>query len=101
MSGYKPLTEEAIVELAPEVILIMRRSSGNDAHDTAQLLEIKGVQSTPAGAGKRVIMMDALYLLGFGPRAPRAARELMGRMYPDLGGALDSGPAGTRTGAIK
>jgi iron complex transport system substrate-binding protein len=101
MSGYKPLTEEAIVELAPEVILIMRRSSGNDAHDTAQLLEIKGVQSTPAGAGKRVIMMDALYLLGFGPRAPRAARELMGRMYPDLGGALDSGPAGTRTGTIK
>jgi len=45
--------------------------------------------------------MDALYLLGFGPRAPRAARELMGRMYPDLGGALDSGPAGARPGAIK
>jgi ABC-type hemin transport system substrate-binding protein len=42
-------------------------------------------------------MMDALYLLGFGPRAPRAARELMGRIYPDLGGE----PAGGHTGAIK
>jgi iron complex transport system substrate-binding protein len=97
INGYKPVTEEAIIELAPEVILIMRRSSGNDNHDTAQLLEMKGVQSTPAGAAKRVIMMDALYLLGFGPRAPRAARELMGRMYPDLGGE----PSGTHTGAVK
>jgi iron complex transport system substrate-binding protein len=97
MSGYKPVTDEAIVEMAPDVILIMRRSSGNDNHDTAQLLELKGVQSTPAGAAKRVIMMDALYLLGFGPRAPRAARELMGRIYPDLGGD----PAGGHTGAIK
>jgi iron complex transport system substrate-binding protein len=97
MSGYKPVTDEAIVEMAPDVILIMRRSSGNDNHNTAQLLELKGVQSTPAGAAKRVIMMDALYLLGFGPRAPRAARELMGRIYPDLGGE----PAGGHTGAIK
>lgn len=97
MSGYKPLTEEAIVELAPEVILIMRRSSGDDNHDTAQLLEMKGVQSTPAGAAKRVIMMDTLYLLGFGPRAPRAARELMGRIYPDLGGV----PASGHTGAVR
>ena len=31
-------------------------------------------------------MMDGLYLLGFGPRAPAAARELMGQLYPDLGG---------------
>lgn len=97
MSGYKPVTDEAIVEMAPDVILIMRRSSGNANHDTAQLLELKGVQSTPAGAAKRVIMMDALYLLGFGPRAPHAARELMGRIYPDLGGD----PAGGHTGAIK
>ena len=59
MSGYKPLTDEAIVELAPDVIVIMRRSSDNDNHDTSQLLELKGVQSTPAGAAKRIIMMDA------------------------------------------
>jgi iron complex transport system substrate-binding protein len=87
MQGYKPLTDEAIMELAPEVILVMRRSSGDDNHDTAQLLALKGVQATPAGAAKRIIMMDALYLLGFGPRAPRAARELMGLMYPDPGGS--------------
>jgi iron complex transport system substrate-binding protein len=97
MSGYKPLTDEAIVELAPDVILLMRRSSGDAEQDAAQLLELKSVQSTPAGAAKRIIMMDALYLLGFGPRAPRAARELMGRIYPDRGGE----PTGGHTGTIK
>jgi iron complex transport system substrate-binding protein len=97
MNGYKPVTDEAVVELAPDVILLMRRSSGDDNHDTAQLLEMKSVQSTPAGTAKRIIMLDALYLLGFGPRAPRAARELMGRIYPDLGGE----PAGGHTGTIK
>jgi iron complex transport system substrate-binding protein len=30
MSGYRPVTDEAIVEMAPDVIPIMRRSSGND-----------------------------------------------------------------------
>jgi iron complex transport system substrate-binding protein len=29
-------------------------------------------------------MMDGLYLLGFGPRAPAAARELMQTLYPEL-----------------
>jgi iron complex transport system substrate-binding protein len=97
MSGYKPVTDEAMIELAPEVILNMRRSSDKDNHDTTQLLEMKGVQSTPAGAAKRVISMDALYLLGFGPRAPRAALDLMRQIYPDLGGE----PSGTHTGAVK
>jgi heme transport system substrate-binding protein len=84
VSGYKPVTDEAIVELAPDVIVTMRRSSQSDGHDTAPLLELKGVQSTPAGAAKRIVAMDGLYLLGFGPRAPRAARELMGLIYPHL-----------------
>ena len=31
--------------------------------------------------------MDGLYLLGFGPRAPAAARDLMSKLYPELAGA--------------
>jgi iron complex transport system substrate-binding protein len=86
VNGFRPLPDEAIVELAPEVIVAMRRSSGNDAHDTDALLSLKSVQSTPAGAAKRLILMDGLYLLGFGPRAPAAARDLMGKLYPELAG---------------
>jgi iron complex transport system substrate-binding protein len=86
VNGFRPLPDEAIVELAPEVIVAMRRSSGNDAHDTDALLSLKSVQSTPAGAAKRLILMDGLYLLGFGPRAPAAAGDLMGKLYPELAG---------------
>ncbi|HEU4378078.1 MAG TPA: ABC transporter substrate-binding protein [Hyphomicrobiaceae bacterium] len=97
VAGFKPLTDEAIIELAPEVIITMRRSSGNDGHDTNQLLTMKGVQSTPAGAANRLVVMDGLYLLSFGPRAPRAALDLMRQIYPELGGE----PAGSHTGATK
>jgi iron complex transport system substrate-binding protein len=92
VNGYKPLTDEAIVELAPDAIITMRRSSSDDGHDTGQLLALKGVQSTPAGEAKRVLTMDGLYLLGFGPRAPRAALELMGMLYPEFGAAPDKRP---------
>jgi iron complex transport system substrate-binding protein len=87
INGFRPLPNEAIVELAPEAIVAMRRSSPTDAHDVEQVFALKGIESTPAGVNRRLIMMDALYLLGFGPRAPAAARELMANLYPDLAGA--------------
>ena len=50
VTGFRPLPDEAIVELAPEVIVAMRRSSGNDAHDLAQLFALKGIA---VDAGRR------------------------------------------------
>ena len=86
VNGFRPVPDEAIVEMAPDVIVAMRRSSDQDAHDLSQLLTLKGIQSTPAGSAKRIVAMDGLYLLGFGPRAPAAARELMAQFYPDVAG---------------
>ena len=37
---------------------------------------------TPAAEHKTLISMDGLYLLGFGPRTARAARDLAIRLYP-------------------
>lgn len=70
-----------------------RRAKRSDAsHDALKpLQELKGVQATPAGKAGRYIAMDGLYLLGFGPRAPAAARDLMATAYPDL-----ATPAATR-----
>ncbi len=45
---------------------------------------------TPAAAHKTLIAMDGLYLLGFGPRTARAARDLAAQLYPDLAVALPS-----------
>jgi iron complex transport system substrate-binding protein len=84
VNGFRPLPDEAIVALAPDVIVAMRGGNGSDAHDLSQLSALVGVRSTPAGANERIVLMDGLYLLGFGPRAPAAARELMDTLYPDL-----------------
>lgn len=90
VNGFRPLPDEAIVALAPDVIIAMRRSSDKDGHDLSQLSGLKGVQSTPAGTAKRIIVVDGLYTLGFGPRAPAAARDLMAQFYPDVIGKAGS-----------
>ncbi len=88
--GFKPVVDEALVELQPDAVIALRRSSGQ--HDTEQVMSMKGMQATPAGASKRVINMDGLYLLGFGPRTASAALDLMRALYPELG-AASPGPA--------
>ncbi len=87
INGFRPVGDEAVLAMAPEVIVGMRRTSDSDTHDLSQLFALKGVQSTPAGAAKRIVVMDGAYLLGFGPRVPNAARDLMHALYPDIDGA--------------
>jgi iron complex transport system substrate-binding protein len=82
VTGFRPVSDEAVLELAPDVIVGMRRAgNGNDAHDLSQLFEMKGVQATPAGAGKRMLFID----VAFGPRAPDIAGDLMRALYPEVG----------------
>lgn len=78
--GYKPLTAEAVVAAAPEVILI---PSGGLASlgGIEALLKQPGLSLTPAGKQKRVIEMDAEKLLGFGPRLPEAVRDLAAALH--------------------
>jgi iron complex transport system substrate-binding protein len=45
---------------------------------------VKSLQGSPALQNHQVIEMNGLYLLGFGPRCARAARELMIALYPEL-----------------
>jgi iron complex transport system substrate-binding protein len=87
VNGFRPVGDEAVLEMAPEVIVGMRRVSDNDAHDLAQLFDLKGVQAAPAGAAKRLVLMDGAYLLQFGPRVADAARDLMRALYPEIEGA--------------
>jgi iron complex transport system substrate-binding protein len=82
IEGYKPMTDEAITAAAPDMILMMRNSA---AHNTTpdELFAMPAFSETPAAKGKRLVHMDGLYLLGFGPRTPMAARDLMAAIYPD------------------
>jgi iron complex transport system substrate-binding protein len=82
ISGYKPLTDEAVIAAAPDVVLTMQR--GNHATNPDEIFALPAFQSTPAAASKSLISMDGLYLIGFGPRTPAAARELANGLYPEV-----------------
>lgn len=79
-SGYKPLTSEAAVAAAPDVILLM--DSGLESVGGAQgLWQLPGLALTPAGQQGRVLSMDGLFLLGFGPRLGQAVLALNQALY--------------------
>ncbi|MBB4231961.1 heme/hemin ABC transporter substrate-binding protein [Rhizobium mongolense] len=79
-SGYKPVTDEAIVEAKPDVILMMNRQ-GSHAAANDDLFKQPALALTPAAQKKAVIRMDGLHLLGFGPRTAGAVRELNAAIY--------------------
>lgn len=78
--GYKPLTDEAVSQAKPDVILMMDRGGDHDMAAEA-LLALPAFQPTPAAATGAVIRMDGLRLLGFGPRVGAAVTELSRALY--------------------
>jgi iron complex transport system substrate-binding protein len=72
--GYKPLSDEAVITLAPDVVLTMTKVGPSG---TAGLLDTPAFRATPAGRHHRMVSMDGESLLGFGPRTPEVALELM------------------------
>jgi len=82
-TDYKPLTPEAAARLAPEVLLLNENSlkalGGREA-----VLARPEIAATPAGREERLIVMDGLLLLGFGPRTPKAVRRLAEALHPAL-----------------
>ncbi|KQT53824.1 MULTISPECIES: heme/hemin ABC transporter substrate-binding protein [unclassified Aureimonas] len=80
--GYKTLSWEAATELQPDVILMGERAGAPTDRDA--ILALPAIAATPAGRDKALVSMDMLYLLGFGPRTPAAARDLAARLHPEL-----------------
>jgi iron complex transport system substrate-binding protein len=78
--GYKPLTDEAIIEAKPDVILMMNRGDGAGTKNE-ELAQQPALALTPAVQNKAIIRMDGLHLLGFGPRTASAVRELTTAIY--------------------
>lgn len=73
MSGFKQVTDEAVISAAPEVVLMMEREGHRGSRD---VLKHPAFASTPAGKNGSLIRMDGSYLLGFGPRTAGAVRDL-------------------------
>jgi iron complex transport system substrate-binding protein len=74
-AGYRPMTAEAMASAAPDVILTT--TQGIEAQGGVERFwERPELALTPAYRRRALIAMDALLLIGFGPRLPQAVGEL-------------------------
>lgn len=74
-TGYKLLTDEAILTAAPDVILMMDASGTRHIADE-DLLAIPAIAATPAAQSGAILRMDGMLLLGFSVRTGQAITEL-------------------------
>jgi iron complex transport system substrate-binding protein len=91
-SGYKQMTDEAVSEAAPDVILMMDREGDHAVADDV-LLSMPAIRTTAAARAEAVVRMPGLYLLGFGPRTAGAARDLNAAIYDTPRGGDDTDPS--------
>ena len=83
--GYMPISAEAVIAAAPDIILTtslgIESVGGLDA-----LMELPGIAQTPAGENGRIIYqnLDDLYLLGFTSRMGDAVLDLTYLLHEEL-----------------
>ncbi len=73
--GYKLVSAEAVLEAAPEVVVMMDRD-GDHGAAAGTVFALPGLAGTPAAEAGRLVKMDGLFLLGFGPRTAEAVTAL-------------------------
>ncbi len=87
---FRALTPEAVLQAAPDIILMFDSGLASLADETAAksseevLFNLPALAQTPAGKAKRLITMDGHYLLGFGPRVASAVYDLRKAIEQEL-----------------
>lgn len=79
ISGYKPMSDEAIIAARPDFVLVME--NGNHRFTADQVFGFPAFASSPAAQNKALLGMDGLLLTGFGPRTADAVRTLSAKLY--------------------
>jgi len=72
---FTPLTAESLIALRPDVILVMSKGLASVGGVTG-LVNLPGVEQTPAAENSRIISVDDSLLLSFGARTPSLLTEL-------------------------
>ena len=72
---YNALTAEAMIELNPDVILVMSKGL-ESVGGVDGLVALPGIAQTSAGKNRKVIAVDDSLLLSFGPRTPDLIRQM-------------------------
>jgi iron complex transport system substrate-binding protein len=84
VQGYKAASEEKLIEMAPDVILMMGDGKGGPTQ--REVFGNRALAATPAAANGALIVLDGAYMIGFGPRTADAIRDLANALYPDIAG---------------
>src|SRR5690606_5851109 len=74
-AGYRPLSPESLVTSATDAVLMTRQGLEAMGGELA-LWQLPGIRQTPAGKNRKLVLMDEVLLLGFGPRTVSAADQL-------------------------
>ena len=73
--GWKPMSAEAVIAAAPEVIFLssfhVKRMGGIEA-----VMNLPAILSTPAGATRSFVVLNSNMMLQFGPRSPVTIAEM-------------------------
>jgi iron complex transport system substrate-binding protein len=75
LSGFKPLTPEAVIAANPDVLLLTDQGM-KAVGGIGGVLRLPGIKQTRAGREQNIVSLETMYLLGFGPRMPLAVAEL-------------------------
>lgn len=94
--GFREMTDEAVVNAAPDVILMTEKSFERSG-GVEGVLKFPGVALTPAGKNRRVVAVSDMYFQGFGPGVGRAVRELALKLHPELASGEGAQPSGSAT----
>lgn len=76
--GYKPMTDEAVIEAAPDVVVTTVDGPGGVARES--LFAAPAFAGTPAAKERRLVTIETPAALAFGPRTPEIAEDLLNRL---------------------
>jgi iron complex transport system substrate-binding protein len=83
-TGMQPVTDEGLVAMNPDLILVMTRGLESVGGVDGLLDKLPAVAATPAGEKRRVVDMDDSEILSFGPNTPAVLEALAAAVYsPD------------------
>ncbi|MGI9823505.1 heme/hemin ABC transporter substrate-binding protein [Agromyces sp. Marseille-Q5079] len=94
--GMRPVTAEALVQAAPDVVLVMTEGLASAGGVDGLLERLPALAATPAGEHRRIIDMADTEILGFGPRTPVVVDALARAVYAP--GTLETPADDAKTG---
>lgn len=81
-TGFREMTDEAVVAAQPEIILMTERSFERSG-GIEDVLKFPGVALTPAGKNRRIVPVSDVYFQGFGPGVGKAVQALAVKFHPE------------------